>query len=122
VDFLIFFSISTKKYWIFTNILIEILVPNPICLHFVLQTWLQNGQKVWEIQIFSKSPDKNLDDLEKSWESQFISMISISLDDLDKSLTTQPSLDCKSLNSKNLDREKKLLISTCRTFSTIFKS
>jgi len=52
--FLEYFSISTEKYWIFTNISIEILVPNLICLHFVLQNWLQNGQKVREIQFFFK--------------------------------------------------------------------
>ena len=59
--FLEYFSISTEKYWIFTNISIEILVPNLICLHFVLQNWLQNGQKVWEIQIFFKKSRQNLD-------------------------------------------------------------
>ncbi len=39
---------------------------NPICLHVVLQNWLQNEQKVWEIQIFSKSLNKNLDYLQKN--------------------------------------------------------
>ena len=74
----------------------------------MLQNWLQNGQKVWEIQIFLKSLDKNLDYLEKAWLSQFIL---ISLDDLDKNLDTAKSR-LKSLDFKNLDREKKILVST----------
>jgi hypothetical protein len=32
--------------------LIEILVPNIYLFTFLLQNWLQNGQKEWEIQIF----------------------------------------------------------------------
>jgi hypothetical protein len=72
----------------------------------VLQNWLQNGQKVWEIQIFSKTLDKNLDYLKKAWLSQFILIVSISLDDLDKNLDTAKS-QLKSLDFKNLDREKK---------------
>ncbi len=63
--FLEYFSISTEKYWIFTNISIEILVPNLICLHFVLQNWLQNGQKVREIQIFFKKSQQILIYLDK---------------------------------------------------------
>jgi len=49
-----------------------------------------------------KSLNKNLDYLKKSWESQFISMISIKV-------WTQPSLGCKSLDFKNLNLEKKSL-------------
>ncbi len=51
---------------------------------------------------FSKSLDKNLDYLKKAWLSQFISIVSISLDDFD---TAKSRL--KSLNFKNLNREKK---------------
>jgi hypothetical protein len=43
---------------------------------------------VREIQIFSKSLEKNLDYLEKAWLSRFILIVSISLDDLDKNLDT----------------------------------
>ena len=73
---------------------------------------------------------KNLDYLEKAWLSRFISIVSISLDDLDKNLDTAKSR-LKSLNFENLDREKKnsgldmmdnldgfqKLVSTRRTFS-----
>ncbi len=96
----------------------------------MLQNWLQNGQKIWEIQIFSKSLDKNLDYLKKAWLSRFISIVLTSLDDLDKNLNTAKSR-LRSLNFKNLDREKKnsgrdmmdnldgfqKLVSTRRTFS-----
>ncbi len=72
---------------------------------------------------------KNLDYLEKAWLSRFISIVSISLDDLDKNLDTAKSR-LKSLNFENLDREKKnsgldmmdyldgfqKLVSTRRTF------
>jgi hypothetical protein len=71
----------------------------------------------------------NLDFLEKAWLSRFISIVSISLDDLDKNLDTAKSR-LKSLDFKNLDREKKnsgldmmdnldgfqKLVSTRRTF------
>jgi hypothetical protein len=49
----------------------------PICLHFVLQNWLQNGQKVWEIQIFFKKSRQ------KSRLSRKSMVISIYLDSLD---------------------------------------
>jgi hypothetical protein len=52
---------------------------------------------------FSKNLDKNLDYLKKSWLSQFISMVSISLNDLDKNLDAATS-QMKSLNLKNLNR------------------
>ena len=61
------------------------------------------GKKYGKFKFFSKSLDKNLDYLEKAWLSQFIS---ISLDDLDKNLDTAKSR-LKSLDFKNLDREKK---------------
>jgi hypothetical protein len=109
VDFSIFFSISTKKYWIFTNISIEILVPNLICLHFVLQNWLQNGQKEREIQFFFKKfwqISIYLDKISICLDlSRFVSKVSISLDDLDKNLDTSLSR-LKSLDFKNLDRDK----------------
>jgi hypothetical protein len=73
----------------------------------VLQNWLQNGKKVREVQIFSKSLNKNLDYLEKSWLSRFISMVLISLDDIVKNLDAAKSR-LKSLDFKNLDREKKI--------------
>ena len=97
----------------------------------MLQNWLQNGQKVQEIQIFSKSLDKNLDYLEKAWLSRFISIVLICLDDLDKNLDTCQSR-LKSLDFKNLDQEKKVdldvmdnldgfqkLVSTRWTFSIL---
>jgi hypothetical protein len=71
----------------------------------VLQIWLQNGQKVQE------SLDKNLDYLKKVWLSQYISIISISLDNLDKNLDTAKSR-LKSLDFKNLNQEKKNLVLT----------
>jgi hypothetical protein len=61
---------------------------------------------MWEIQIFSKSLDKNLDYLKKAWLSWFISIVLISLDDLNKNLDTAKS-QLKSLDFKNLDQEKK---------------
>ncbi len=81
---------------------------------------------MWEIQIFFK----NLDYLKKAWLSWFISIVSISLNDLDKNLDTAKSR-LKSLDFKNLNREKKnsgldmmdnldgfqKLVSTRRTFS-----
>jgi hypothetical protein len=74
--------------------------------------------------------DKNLDYLEKAWLSRFISIVSISLDDLDKNLDASKSR-LKNLDFKNLDREKikvyldvmdnldgfQKLVSTRRTFS-----
>ncbi len=86
-------------------------------------------KKVREVQIFSKSLKKNLDYLEKSWLSQFISMVSIRVDDLDKNLDAAKSR-LKSLDFKNLNREKikkgldskdnldvfQKLVSTLRTF------
>jgi hypothetical protein len=78
---------------------IEILVPNIYLFTFLLQNWLQNGQKVWEIQIFvlkiqksSKSLDnisiyldkisitfKYLENLDLSRKSRFVSTISIKI-------------------------------------------
>jgi hypothetical protein len=84
---------------------------------------------VREIQIFSKSLDKNLDYLEKSWASQIISMISISLDDLDKSLDSLVSITKVSIIKISTEKKKddldprenlntlKKLVSTRRTFS-----
>jgi hypothetical protein len=88
------------------------------------------GIKCGKFKFFSKSLNKNLDYLEKAWLSRFISIVSISLDDLDKNLDTAKSR-LKSLDFKNLDREKKnsgldmidnldgfqKLVSTQRTFS-----
>ncbi len=76
--------------------------------------------------------NKNLDYLEKAWLSRFISIVSISLNNLDKNLDTAKS-QLKSLDFKNLDREKKnsgldmmdnldgfqKLVSTRRTFSIL---
>ena len=64
------------------------------------------GKKCGKFNFFSKSLDKNLDYLKKSWLSQFISMVSISLDDLDKNLDAAKS-GLKSLNFNNLNRAKK---------------
>jgi hypothetical protein len=58
-----------------------------------------------KIQIFSKSLDKSIQYLKKSWLSQFISMVLISLHDLDKNINAAKSW-LKSLNFKNIDREK----------------
>ena len=88
------------------------------------------GKKCGKFKFFSKSLDKNLDYLEKAWLSRFISIVSISLDDLDRNLDTAKSR-LKSLDFKNLDREKnnsgldmmdnldgfQKLVSTQRTFS-----
>ena len=102
----------------------EILFHNIFCFHFVLQNWLQNGQKVREIQIFFKksrqisiksrfisTKSRFLTNISicLDW-SQFVSTISIFLDDLDKYLDKNKSrpknLDFKNLNFKNLDRDK----------------
>ncbi len=109
----------------FTNIPIEILVPNIFCLHFVPQNWLQYRQKVWEIQILvqkrSKSLDQtsiilnNLNCLQKSWVSQFIHIILMQI-------LTWPSLDLKNLDFKNLDQEKKTLVLTWWTISISISS
>jgi len=61
-----------------------------------------------------------------SWLSQksvviSIYLVSISLDDLNKNLDTAKS-QLKSLNFKNLNREKKKLISTVKKISTLQKS
>ena len=69
------------------------------------------GKKCGKFKFFSKNLDKNLDYLEKAWLSRFISIVSISLDDLDKNLDTAKSR-LKSLDFKNLDQEKKILVST----------
>ncbi len=88
------------------------------------------GKKCGEFKFFSKRLNKNLDYLKKAWLSRFISIVLISLDDLDKNLDTAKS-QLKSLDFKNLDREKKnsglnmmdnldgfqKLVSTRRTFS-----
>jgi hypothetical protein len=83
------------------------------------------GKKCGKFKFFSKSLDKNLDYLEKAWLSWFISIVLISLDDLDKNLDTAKSW-LKSLNREkknsgldmmdNLDGFQKL-VSTQRTFS-----
>ena len=54
-------------------------------------------------------------------KSRFVSKVSISLDNLDKNLDTSLSR-LKSLDFKNLDREKKKLISIVEKISTVFKS
>ncbi len=59
------------------------------------------------------SLNKNLDYLEKSWLSQLILMVLISLDDLNKNLDTAKSR-LKSLDFKNLDREIKNFGLDCR--------
>ncbi len=59
------------------------------------------GKKCGEIQIFWKSLDKNLNFLKKSWLSQFISMVSISLDNLEQNLNAAKS-QLKSLDWKVL--------------------
>ena len=71
---------------------------------FWLQNCLQNGQKVREIQIFSKSLviSKNHGNLDLSRWSRLVSTILIKV-------STQLSLDCKSLDSKNLDQENKFV-------------
>jgi hypothetical protein len=69
------------------------------------------GKKCGKFKFFSKSLDKNLNYLKKTWLSQFISIVSISLDNLDKNLNTAKS-QLKSLDLKNLDLEKKILVST----------
>ncbi len=50
-----------------------------------------------------------------------IYLVSISLDDLNKNLDTA-KFQLKSLNFKNLNREKKKLISTVKKISTLQKS
>jgi hypothetical protein len=65
------------------------------------------GKKCGKFNFFSKSLDKNLDYLKKSWLSRFISMVLISLDDIVKNLDAAKSR-LKSLDFKNLDREKKI--------------
>ncbi len=64
------------------------------------------GKKYGKFKFFSKNLDKNLYYPEKAWLSRFISIVSISLNDLDKNLDTAKSR-LKSLDFKNLDREKK---------------
>ena len=49
------------------------------------------AKSVGHSNFFSKNLDKNLDYLKKSWLSKFISMVSISLDNLDKNLDTAKS-------------------------------
>ena len=63
------------------------------------------GKKCGKFKFFSKSLDKNLYYLEKAWLSRFISIVSISLDNLDKNLDTAKSR-LKSLDFKNLDQDK----------------
>jgi hypothetical protein len=87
----------------FYNYLDQDFSSQPYLFTFCASKLASKWPKVWEIQIFSKSLDKNLDYLEKAWLSQFIL---ISLDDLDKNLDTAKSR-LKSLDFKNLDREKK---------------
>ncbi len=60
----------------------------------------------------------NLDNLDTFWQ---ISTISTRLNNLDKNLNASKSW-LKILNFKNLDQEKKKLILTWWTFSTVFKS
>jgi hypothetical protein len=80
-----------------------------ICLDVVLIETLDLDAKKRSVstqfKFFSKSLNKNLDYLKKAWLSQFISIVSISLNNLDKNLDTAKS-QLKSLNFKNLDREK----------------
>jgi hypothetical protein len=90
------------------------------------------GKKCGKFKFFSKSLDKNLEYLEKAWLSWFISIVLISLDDLDKNIDTAKSW-LKSLDFKNLNQEKKnsglnmmdnldgfqKLVSTQRTFSIL---
>ena len=64
------------------------------------------GKKSGTFKFFSKNLDKYLDYLKKSWLSQFISMVSIRHDDLDKNLDAAKS-GLKSLNFNNLNRAKK---------------
>ena len=58
------------------------------------------GKKCGKFKFFSKSLDKYLDYLEKAWLSWFISIVWISLNDLDKNFDTAKS-QLKSLNFKN---------------------
>jgi hypothetical protein len=67
------------------------------------------GKKCRKFKFFSKSLDTNLDYLEKSWLSRIISMVSISLDDLDKNLDAA-KYQLKSLDFKNLYQEKKICL------------
>ena len=102
--------------------MIEILVPNIYLFTLLLQNWLQNGQKVWEIQIFVlkmqkkfKKSRQKLKNLEESQQSQFISTISIKI-------STQINLDPKVSILKILTKKKNNLVSTVGIIFTGFKS
>jgi hypothetical protein len=80
----------------------------PFLFTFCASEWASKWAKSAGNSIFfSKSLDKNLDYLKKSWLSRFISMVLISLDDIVKNLDAAKSR-LKSLDFKNLDREKKI--------------
>ncbi len=128
--FLNFFLDLDQEIMDFYKYLNQDLRSQPFLFKFSASKLASNGQKVREIQIFPKSLNKNLNFLKKSWLSRFILMVSISLKDLDKNLNTAKS-QLKSLDFKNLDREKKKfgldrrenldtlkkLVLTLRTFS-----
>jgi hypothetical protein len=93
--------------------------------HFLFTFLLQNGQKVWEIQIFVLKMQKKF---QKSWQksrnlekSQQISKILISLENLNKNLDPAKSR-FKRLNLKILtDTKKKLCLNSKDNLDTFQK-
>ncbi len=75
---------------------------------------LDNVKISWQISTASRQISKTSTRLDKSWQSR------LRLDNLDKNLNASKSR-LKNLNFKNLDREKKKLISTVEKISTIQK-
>ena len=65
-----------------------------------LSKMLRNLDKSWKVSTKISIISKNHGNLNLSWWSWLVSMISIKV-------STQPSLGCKSLNFKNLNLEKK---------------
>ncbi len=103
VDFSIFFSIFTKNNGFLQISRSRFYFPT----FFVYILCFKMGKKCGKFNFFSKSLNKNINYLKKSWLSRFMLMVSISLDDLDKNLDAAKSR-LKSLDFKNLDREKKI--------------
>jgi hypothetical protein len=81
----------------------------------------KNAKKVLKVSTKIEKSQKVSTKIEKSQKVLTNLNISISLKSLDKNLVAAKS-QFKSLNFKNLDQEKKKLILTQWTFSTVFKS